>query len=495
MAQERMNFATGVVGTAPSPATSGTNMTLDSGQGARFPTMQFYLTIFPADQQPTSSNAEIVWVNSRTTDTVDIVRAQKGTSAITITAGMKVYNGIYIEDTRHYSTLFKSLAKTPQPSYFNNLQVAGADFYANAGTVSIDADCALGTGAIKIVTDTTSAFDGYNYALTGAPLDWSESGFGIWIKCDDWTLLAEATIVVSTGGFYTDYFQVNLANAMGSPQNGEWQHMYLSRRNFAVGGGTPNWATANDILFRAAGTSGHSATVHLGGFTVYPIETGKKYLSIDFDDGWASAYTLGQKATLDRYGLKATYYIIPDALGTTDYMTQANVDDLAFTGNYIGGHGGTSFVDMDIASGIDEVERYVAYVREYTAEHGYRGGDGLAYPNGNATQEIMQVVAKYFGYARALGRGAQTTGAVDPYALSCFIVSGLVDDPTTLNGIIDTVMAADGEWFILTFHQIIPSGTPTEFQYLEADLDTVIAHCVAQGYTILPTAEVLRRLT
>ena len=84
------NFAYGTVLTAPSPATSGTSMVLDSGQGALMPAVPFNLTVWPGTTQASASNAEIVRVTAISTDTLTITRAQESTPARAIVVGDRV---------------------------------------------------------------------------------------------------------------------------------------------------------------------------------------------------------------------------------------------------------------------------------------------------------------------------------------------------------------------------------------------------------------------
>lgn len=81
------NFAYGTVLTPPSPATSGTSLTLAAGQGALMPAAPFNATVWPALVQPTAANAEIVRVTALATDTLTIARAQEGSGARTILVG------------------------------------------------------------------------------------------------------------------------------------------------------------------------------------------------------------------------------------------------------------------------------------------------------------------------------------------------------------------------------------------------------------------------
>lgn len=85
------NLVVTKVATAPSPATSGTSLVVDSGDGAHLPTAPFNMTISP---DPTglapdaiADASEIVRVTLIATDTLTIVRAQEGTTARTVVVG------------------------------------------------------------------------------------------------------------------------------------------------------------------------------------------------------------------------------------------------------------------------------------------------------------------------------------------------------------------------------------------------------------------------
>lgn len=81
------NFAISEVATAPSPAVSGTSLTVKAGQGSRFPAVPFNVSIWPKNTLPDPVNAEIVRVTARATDVLTITRAQEGSAARTIIIG------------------------------------------------------------------------------------------------------------------------------------------------------------------------------------------------------------------------------------------------------------------------------------------------------------------------------------------------------------------------------------------------------------------------
>lgn len=84
------NLAYSVVATAPSPASSGTSLVVSTGDGSKFPAVPFNATVWPANTQPTTANAEIVRVTGISTDTFTITRTQESTSARTIGVGDQI---------------------------------------------------------------------------------------------------------------------------------------------------------------------------------------------------------------------------------------------------------------------------------------------------------------------------------------------------------------------------------------------------------------------
>lgn len=69
------NLAYSTVATAPSPASSGTSLVVQAGEGAKFPAPPFNVTIWPVGAQPNPSNSEIARCTAVATDTLTLVRA------------------------------------------------------------------------------------------------------------------------------------------------------------------------------------------------------------------------------------------------------------------------------------------------------------------------------------------------------------------------------------------------------------------------------------
>lgn len=94
----KKDFAVGTVLTAPSPATTGLSVTLQSGEGALMPAVPFMTTATPPGFYPTLSNSEKVWVTAIVGDTLTIQRGKSPTTAKSIGVGWFIANGIYADD-------------------------------------------------------------------------------------------------------------------------------------------------------------------------------------------------------------------------------------------------------------------------------------------------------------------------------------------------------------------------------------------------------------
>jgi len=137
------NFATSLVATAPSPATSGTSLVVTSSEGTRFPAVPFNATIGPDNTKLTPANSEIVRVTAISTDTFTIVRAQEGTSARTVVVGDVIFAGITaktVTDVEHAVPTVRVTAddQPASPSAyddeFNDASIDGKWSWRNQGS-------------------------------------------------------------------------------------------------------------------------------------------------------------------------------------------------------------------------------------------------------------------------------------------------------------------------------------------------------------------------
>lgn len=88
------NDAVSTVAVAPSPANTGTTLTVATGDGAKFPATPFNATVWAANQQPLASNSEIVRVTGIAGDVLTIVRTQESSNVRSILVGDNIVAGI-----------------------------------------------------------------------------------------------------------------------------------------------------------------------------------------------------------------------------------------------------------------------------------------------------------------------------------------------------------------------------------------------------------------
>jgi len=125
-----LNFATSLVATAPSPATSGTSLVVTASDGSKFYVGK--AIICPAGTAPTTANAEVVSITAISTDTLTITRARESSTARTVVVGDQIYQGI---------TAAMWDLVTGDPVVIGTGTTAGT----GAGTVAIGSNVAMGT--------------------------------------------------------------------------------------------------------------------------------------------------------------------------------------------------------------------------------------------------------------------------------------------------------------------------------------------------------------
>ena len=123
------NLAVSSIAVAPSPATSGTSITVGSGEGGRFPAVPFNATIGQPAALLTPLNAEIVRVTAVSGDVFTITRAQEGTAARSIAVGDLIGATITSKVITDIEGAFTGVARTDLPNVYTQaqtIQAAGA---------------------------------------------------------------------------------------------------------------------------------------------------------------------------------------------------------------------------------------------------------------------------------------------------------------------------------------------------------------------------------
>jgi peptidoglycan/xylan/chitin deacetylase (PgdA/CDA1 family) len=200
-----------------------------------------------------------------------------------------------------------------------------------------------------------------------------------------------------------------------------------------------------------------------------PDPASSTVVSLTFDDGRATQYAV--KDLLASRGMRATFYVNSDDVGTSDfYMTWSQIDALAADGNEIGGHTLNHVDLLDLSVSDAEKRRQVCEDRQNLVARGYNPVN-FAYPGGWA-DALGESIVRDCGYSGARRVG----GIVSPsWCPSCGSPQAeslppedtfLVRTPSFGNGEITlsamqnviTQGELEGGWVPLVFHGVCDSA-------------------------------------
>ncbi|HEY7078702.1 MAG TPA: polysaccharide deacetylase family protein [Nitrososphaeraceae archaeon] len=125
-----------------------------------------------------------------------------------------------------------------------------------------------------------------------------------------------------------------------------------------------------------------------------------KVIILNFDDGRLSQYT-NAKPVLDKYGFKATFYVVCDYIGKKPgYMDWNEIETLHREGHDIGSHS-MDHVHLDKLPKKD-IEYQVGESKICLQKHGINV-TSFAYPfdGGSDDKTVVDIVAKYYDLARS----------------------------------------------------------------------------------------------
>ena len=198
-------------------------------------------------------------------------------------------------------------------------------------------------------------------------------------------------------------------------------------------------------------------------------------VSITLDDGVADQ--LSAADSLQRNGMRGTFYVVSGLIGSPGYFSRADLDRLAAAGNEIGGH---TVLHPDLTTvAPDEARREICLDRQNLINWGFHP-ESFAYPYSAYNSDIARF-AKECGYnsARQVGGLVALTGCklcplaetippAQPYEIR---TGGLIDPSWKLEDIQAQVLAAEragGGWVPLVFHGVCEACSsiavnPTEF--------------------------------
>ncbi|MGL4759250.1 MAG: polysaccharide deacetylase family protein [Patescibacteria group bacterium] len=209
-------------------------------------------------------------------------------------------------------------------------------------------------------------------------------------------------------------------------------------------------------------------------------------VSVEFDDGWLSAYNNGLPVA-NKYGIKTTQYIISDYTknGYTDYMNSNHVLEWKRQGHFIGSHSSTH---PDLSSlQVGTLDSELRSAKEYLSALLGEEVLGFVTPYCSSSSLVENVAKQYYKYSRDCDSTnyLNSKANFNPYHLT----SKIVEKGATTAQINQwlTEAQSQGKWLILVYHRIDDTNTTwsTTPSVLDEHMRTVKNH----GITILPTMQ------
>jgi peptidoglycan/xylan/chitin deacetylase (PgdA/CDA1 family) len=227
---------------------------------------------------------------------------------------------------------------------------------------------------------------------------------------------------------------------------------------------------------------------------------------LTFDDGYASCLTK-VAPIVQTASEHATTHIIKDQIGTANYLTLSQAQQLQNTYNWaVGSHsylgidheagGGTGFSDMPADACANDIQ----LLRQWLRDNGLRAYDHLAYPHGaycleqngdgNVNDRVDVTLAPILKSARTLyGKTPETIPCADRMKLRVWVSTSNVTTLATLQTCADVAKRTQSA-MIVVFHEIVDAGASQSTQWLTADLQSLVTYLGTIGMPLRTIDEV-----
>lgn len=225
-----------------------------------------------------------------------------------------------------------------------------------------------------------------------------------------------------------------------------------------------------------------------------PADFSQGVVTIDFDDGDTSAYKNVLPA-LDSNGLKGTFYINASALGTSGYMTKANLKTVANDGQEIGSH---LYQHLDLT--VLTTQQLTSQItKNNTALHTILGTNypitDFASPYGSYTSTKLNTIMKYYQSHRTTDGRFNTKANLNVRQIHAILVKS-----TTTSAQVEAWInqaQQQKQWLVLVYHSVggsSVSGEGTGYDTTTVDFSTEMSYLKSTGVNVLPTNSALNTL-
>lgn len=219
--------------------------------------------------------------------------------------------------------------------------------------------------------------------------------------------------------------------------------------------------------------------------SIPPKPLAKGIISVNFDDGWESVASIGEKY-FDKYNIKTTQYIVASYVDNEKaYMTKDQLKRLQSKGHEIAAH---SLKHCNMAKlSIQDLD-YDTRVSKEILIRNYGEITSFAHPYGAYTEDTLNVLIKSFPYLRST-----TTGFNDHYFDPHNIKVQNVKLETTQEELLSWIKYAidNKQWLVLVYHKV---DTIDDFGISEANFDKQMSAIKDSGALVLTTRDAIKTI-
>jgi peptidoglycan/xylan/chitin deacetylase (PgdA/CDA1 family) len=311
----------------------------------------------------------------------------------------------------------------------------------------------------------------------------------VWLRVDDLAQLAGMEFRLSSDDFATSFYTFTVPlfadDAFNFVHSGPWTSLTFSFGAAQITG-APDRSRIDSIgwVLRDRGTK--PVVAEWGGMW-FEDEPAQAIVSLTFDDGY-DEHALVAAPAMKKYGFRGTAYVMPDQIGSFNYMT---ADQLRQLHDQYGWDVAAHHNDPFTSFPPDALERTILGIQRFLVTNGFRGGARhLAYPLGKQEpRTVLPLVREHFLTARVASGGAETLPPADWHRLRAFNVL----KTTTPDEIQTAVRRAKQhkEWLILMLHWLV-DAPQRDTDYAIRDFEEMLRRIAAERVEVRTVSEVFR---
>lgn len=383
------------------------------------------------------------------------------------------------------NTPAQPVAKPPRATWLSTLQ-AGHGFAASGGgTVTDDTGAGnflIGTQSLRI--NSPSGSTNADLALT---VDMTGRNWGLWVRAN--TIASDTNLsLYATSDNWANFsvWSFVYVSDYNHPYItvGEWCYITIPWEATTSATGTLNRAAVTKIRLSA-----QNGDMNVQAVGWVPKRTGGARLTFTLDDGYSSWLTAAA-SIFAKYGVRPTGYVIPDMMDTAGMLTTANLRTLQDVYGWdIEAHGQTHLPTLTAA----QMRAEWSATKRYLRANGLGRGDHLAIPYGEHDATVIAVAREFFSSCRTIAAALPVETWPPAMAHRIRAISGISSaglNLTATKAIVDKAVAS-GEWLVMTLHNIDPTVS-SSLTCSPADLDALLAYCVASGAEIVSMRDACR---